>query len=402
MNHTKFFGKRPNWILQHPTMYGNAYAQAVYTHLRGMDPSLIWRSERDLAKSVSDQTGFSLSVSRKSLAAIKKAHFYTFSVDGKLLFPGPDSVLREQQSGYVGSQSGYTGSQSGYVGSHSDPSEQVECATREVEKVEVLVPVVTAIGDRTNVLSPITGADAHKVNEQAALILGVDPDEEVKENKTPKKRPETDEVLDHFNFIARKMGAAPVTGTQDIVMFKAHTKRALKSGLTVKSLVSMIDSYFQLDRNRQHRYPGRIFYAKEVQQKLSRNVRHVEINDEVLLWMSNDFTRTQELPWPEECDRPLQNLVFRQGMSLAYRYPDLLSQIIKKSEGDLETAETLISSAATLINLYLQAEEDSVPETLAVLRGAGIELPKDLSRKRIRKEAMTLQEAIVTAHRLNH
>jgi len=86
-------------------------------------------------------------------------------------------------------------------------------------------------------------------------------------------------------------------------------------------------------------------------------------------------------------------------MAVAYRYPDMLASIAKTSSGDAGLAEDLLTCAASLIDQCLDGEEDkSLRDRLT---GAGVVLPKDLKPNKVRREAMTLREAVLTAARLN-
>lgn len=386
-----FFGKRPNWVLKHPAIYGNAYHQAVYTHLRGMNPRLSWKSERELTGQVSTETGFGLSTCRKSYAVLKKSGLVTLSSDGFLTFEDdPTRVLRDTEGGSGCSQSGSGGSQSGYTQSHFTPSDLPVCDTRSVDQIEIELE-----GIGTNV--PIPFPEGNFVHEEEPVILGADTEvPEPPKGKTPNLPLQ---VYDYFNFVARKMNSVPITDVKDRVAFLAQMKRSLNSGLTVQSLMGMIDRFFQYDRNRQHRYPWKIFVMKETQQKLLSTATAVRIEDEVLDWIGRDFSRSQPLPWDESFDEFFQTLVQRRGMVLAYRYPDLLSQIAKVASGDRTLAQNLVSSASSLITNYLN--DNTADDELAELKNAGITLPTDLSPRRIRKEALTLQEAVLTASRRN-
>lgn len=388
----EFFGKRPNWILDHPEMRGNAYNQSVYTHLRGLSPYTKWRSERELARAVSTETGFTEAACRKALATLKKCAFYSINDDGKLSFGDREVVMgvailamgvAKVDTGVA--TTGYRGSQSGYVGSQDSQQAQ---GIQPYRDIDVLVETLEGKGTNVPLPSPEGGA---------RLILGADPEEENEMNKVIVNKPL--QVFDYFNFVARKYGAVPVTDTKDRVAFLSQVKRSIQRGMNVRDIMRMIDAFFQFDRHREHRSPWKVFFTNEVQRTLMAVGGGVESNDPILDWISNDFQRTEELPWDESFDAIFQRLVHHSGMSVAYRYPDVLASIAKISSGDDVLAESLLTCAASLIDQYLNGEEDKV------LRGricdAGVLLPKDLKPNKVRREAMTLREAVLTTARLN-
>lgn len=390
MTTPEYFGKRPNWILKHPTMRGNAYAQAIYTHLRGMPPQGTWKSERALARSVSDDTGFTESVCRKTISTLKSSGFITFTACGKLEFGTEETVT----SGYPGSQIGYGGSQSGYGGSHYNTSEQELCAYREVESREILE--LEGIGTTSLYLEQA----ANDVHEGGTVILGADGNSEWEAPaKPPRKSNETLMVFDHFNFAARRTGSTPVKSPAERAAFMSQIKRLLATGHTVVSLREMIEVFFQNDRFRNHQSPWKLFCSQDIQRTLTPNAP-LRIHDEVLAWVANDFVREASLPWPEEFDTVFRTLVLRRGLAVAYRYPDLLASIAHTSHADADTAELLLATASTLIDQLLNEPHAAHLTLITQLRTAGVVLPKDLTvSKHIRKEAMTLREAVLAIPR---
>lgn len=388
----EFFGKRPNWVLQHPKMRGNPYNQSVYTHLRGLNPYTRWRSERELARAVANDTGLTESACRKSLTTLRKCLFFIIDGEGKLVFGDQEMVMGVAKvvtpvatvatpvtnSGYPHSQIGYPGNQDSHTGQGFPP----------YREIEILIDPLQDRGTYVPLSSP---------EEEDPVILGADPEEENVNVKPNLNAPL--QVFDHFNFIARKMGANPVTDVKDRVAFLAQVKRSFRRGLTAKDLTGMIDAFFQFDRNRNHRSPWKVFWTSDIQRSLMAEGGAVNTDDPVLKWISNDFFRTESLPWPAEFDDSFRTLVHLTGMSVAYRYPDMLANIARISSGDTDLAERMLSCAASLIEQCLHGEDDgSLRETLSC---SGVQLPKDLKPKKVRKESMTLREAVLTAARLN-
>lgn len=389
----EFFGKRPNWVLHHPEMRGNPYNQSVYTHLRGMNPYTRWKSERELARVVSNDTGLTEAACRKALAALRKCMFYIIDGEGKLVFGDQELVMGVAKvvtpvatvvtpvasTGYPGSQIGYPGSQHSHTGQGFPP----------YREIEILVDPIKERGTYVPLSSP---------EEGRPVILGADPEREEPSKKKAAPN-ETQKVFDHFNFMARKMGANPVVDVKDVSAFKAHTKRSLGRGLTAKDLTSMIDAFFQFDRNRNHRSPWKVFWTANVQRTLMAEGGSVRTDDPIMDWISNDFSRTGHLPWEPSFDDDFRTLVHLTGMSVAYRYPDLLANIARISAGDTALAEKMLFCAASLIDQCLHGEDDrTLRETLSC---SGVQLPKDLNPKKVRKESMTLREAVLTAMRHN-
>lgn len=383
----EFFGKRPNWILRHPEMRGNPYAQSVYTHLRGMNPYIRWKSERELARAVATDTGFTESTCRKTLTTLRKCLFFIIDGDGKLVFGDEEMVMGVAKVDTPVTTTGYPGSQNGYPGSQHSHVGQGFPLYREIE---ILVETVKERGTYVPLSSP---------EEDSILILGADP-ETPKETKVHNKPlNEVQQVFDHFNLVARRVGAAPVAGANDASAFKAQVKRSLNRGLSVRDITGMIDGFFQFDRNREHRSPWKLFWSSDVQRKMLAVGGIVKSSDPVMNWISNDFCRTEDLPWSDLFDDSFRSLVHRTGMSVAYRYPDLLANIARISAGDTALAEQMLLCASSLIDHCLHGEDDkSLRETLTV---SGVEVPKDLKPKKVRRESMTLREAVLTAIRHN-
>lgn len=228
------------------------------------------------------------------------------------------------------------------------------------------------------------------------MILGADPHHEQDTNH--RKPNQAQQVFDYFNFVARKNGANPVTDVKDRVAFLSHAKRSINHGTTVANLMEMTNRFFQFDRNREHRAPWKLFWTKDTQTKLMSENEDQTIGDPVLNWIGNDFCRTGDLPWSDIFDEEFRTMVHHTGMSVAYRYPDLLANIARISSGNTALAERMLVFAASLIEQCLHGNDDR--ELRSVLTDSGVTLPNDLKPKRVRREAMTLREAVIIASRI--
>lgn len=232
------------------------------------------------------------------------------------------------------------------------------------------------------------------------MILGADidtpPSPEVPRKKTKAVSP-TQDILDYWNFTARRVGATPVTKQQDRIIFLAQAKRTLAGGVTPFGMKSMIADFFQRDSHRDHRAPHLVFFSKDIQRTLMSG-RHVDIDDVVLGWVASGFTDYKTLPWSEEFCNDFQNVVLRRGLSVVYRYPDLVASIARAARGDIVLARTLITDAATLLDEGLNGQAKESDRICAKFASTGVTLPPDLAKgKPSRTEASSLQEAVLVA-----
>lgn len=391
------FGKRPNWILTHEVMRGNAYNQAIYTHLRGMNPYMRWRSVRFLAENIAQETGFTESVCRKALTALKSAGFFTLNDSGAILFGSQRAVKALTKPGYTGNQSGYTGSQSGYTGNQTTTSEQgflEHIDNRDIEKVVV----ETHNGTGTNVPVPFlkTANDVHFQTEED-VILGADPSPPSPPQRTAPKKPSTKDIIHFFNYAATRAHAPTITTQEDIIVFSSQIKKALSAGHTLESLREMIHAFFQFDRHKEHPCPWKVFLSDKVFSELQSSVAGISVEDPVLRWIHEDFRRTDPLPWGEDFDELFESAVYRRGMSLLFRYADLVASVAIASGGEIELAKDLLDTASTALSSHLNGE--SATGELALLQQQGVVIPHDFSRSKIRKECKTVQESVLMALR---
>lgn len=248
----------------------------------------------------------------------------------------------------------------------------------------------------------------YKVNKAeddtfSPVILGADPDtppEPAKRSRRDKKPPAPSvDLLQYWNFIARRYGVRPLVAHTDCRIFQRHVNRLLAAGLTPFAMKSMISDFFQLDRNREHRTPHFVFFSAEVQRSLVPMTRAVAVSDPVLGWMASGFTDTGTLPWSEEFCGAFQNVALRRGLSLMYRYPEVLASIALVADGDIERAKELITEASALLAARLSGAAEECRQHSAILNDNGVILPPDLAtgRRSLREEAASLQEAILAS-----
>lgn len=386
MRHTDdHFAKRPNWILRHPVMRGNPYNQAVYTHLRGLNPYTRWRSVRQLCAHIAEETGFTESSCRKAMTALSSAGFVLLQDDGVLKFGEQSDCGVATQVAKVDTPVAKMATQVATLPPVSRDDARID--NREIDRDSSSGTSVPLL------LLKIVGENSvHKVKGRKNMILGADP-----HATATAPPPSSREVLRIFNTEARRVGANPVKSQDEIIKFSSLAKRALQSGHSQKSLTEMILTFFQFDRNREHPCPWRVFFSTEVFNKLQTDVVGITISDPLLNWIYSDFSHSPELPWDADFNETFQTLVYRRGVSLTYRYADLTAEVARTAHGDVQLAETLITAAAQVLHEYLSGND--AEHHLAILKSHGVLLPKDFSKTRVRKEASTMQEAVLIAFR---
>lgn len=232
------------------------------------------------------------------------------------------------------------------------------------------------------------------------VILGSDPTSPVRDEspRTKKKAisPAVD-ILEFWNLTARRLGATPVINQKDRIIFLTQAKRLIAGGLTGFSLKSMISDFFQRDSHREHRTPHLVFFSKDIQRTLMSG-RDVVVDDEVMGWVAGGFGHGDKLPWSEEFCHAFQSIVLRRGLAVVYRYPELVTSIARAADGNIDTAKTLVTQAAALVDAHLNGSIEESARISATLTGGGVILPPDLAAGRMsRQEASTLQEAVLVA-----
>lgn len=232
------------------------------------------------------------------------------------------------------------------------------------------------------------------------MILGADIDRSPSPEVPPKKSKAvspTLDVLDYWNFIARRVGAVPVSKQQDRIIFLTQVKRILAGGVTPFGIKSMIADFFQRDSHREHRAPHMVFFSKDVQRTFMSG-RDIHVDDDVLSWVASGFVESTSVPWSDDFCREFQNMVLRRGLSVVYRYPDLVASIARVASGDIALAKRLVSDAATLLDEGLAGRCIESDRICANFTSLGVILPTDLaSGSPSRTEASSLQEAVLVA-----
>jgi DNA-binding transcriptional ArsR family regulator len=248
--------------------------------------------------------------------------------------------------------------------------------------------------------------EVHSVNSDTVdpMILGADPDAPavsapVRTRPPKAKKPVAPSIdlLQYWNFLARRYSARPVTEVTDHRIFQSQVKRLLAKGLTAFSLRTMMSDFFQIDRHREHRTPHLVFFSTDVQRSLLPMTLAIDIDDPVLGWMASGFSDRAALSWSEEFCDSFQNVALRRGLSLMYRYPEVLASIAVVSDGDIDVARSLITDAQSLLDARLNNDSDAVSDLSTTLATSGVTLPADLTsgRRSLRDEAASLQAAVL-------
>ena len=240
--------------------------------------------------------------------------------------------------------------------------------------------------------------------EENMPIFGADPEEEHSWDETPaleKLAHDTTDVLQHFNFVARQVGATPVE-VKDRPAFRVQIKRMLKNGLTPADMNRMIEAFFNLARNTESAAPWKAFCTNSVQSSLISNVTDLVTATPILGWIADEFEHTDVLPWDEEINSRIRKMIWRRAMDLAYTYPELLAEIVvvppydASSEDDgLELLALLFLCASTLLS---EPGESSAVEQL---QAHGVNVPQDLlGHGTLRKPTTSLRQSVATYQQL--
>ena len=234
--------------------------------------------------------------------------------------------------------------------------------------------------------------------EEFMPIFGADPDDTRDWDETPaleKLSHDTTDVLQHFNFVARQVGATPVA-VKDRPAFRIQIKRLLKNGVTPADLQRMIEKFFTFSRNVESSTPWKYFCTNSVQASLLASTTEIVAISPILGWIADEFEYTDVLPWDEEINSRIRKLIWRRAMDLAYTYPELLADIVVIPAYDAsaqpdgtEHLSMLLLCASTLLS------EPGDASAVEYLTAHGVNVPSELmERGTLRKPTASLRQAV--------
>jgi len=241
------------------------------------------------------------------------------------------------------------------------------------------------------------------------MILGADPDEvKSKVSKSEVKRKPRPEINDLASYFVYHPGSvmSHSYNQQDMQALRRHLRLLFDGGLTRASVKKMIDQFFVNYKSSSFDSPVYMFASKSVQASLM-SMAGIQLDtqtDPVLLFMNNDFNRDGlTLPWAEDMDERLKDIVILHAMDICYRYPELVADVIKQFSNDFEdhAFKSSLDSLTSLIRWYT-GEEDGDPKTIRYSLSS-LNLPKELqgnNRASIRPASDTIASAIYTYRRM--
>lgn len=228
--------------------------------------------------------------------------------------------------------------------------------------------------------------------------FGADPDNDRPWDETvalKKITSEISQVLDHFELTARRVGGK-TTPVSERPAFRAQIKRLINAGVKVSDLTKMTEEFFALSRNMESASPWKTFCSRDVQNSMMSKLTGISQESPILSWVADDLEHGNDLPWDEGTNQKMQKIIWRRGMDVAYRYPELLVCIAEVSFEDIAVFDTLIQSASFLITNCTTMIDNDLAPVRSILTDAGIVIPEDiLARKNLRELAPSLKQAVV-------
>lgn len=227
-------------------------------------------------------------------------------------------------------------------------------------------------------------------------VFGADPDSEGSEweDVPVQQRYVSKPVKDLTNYFAyhRNMRMSQRFSDSDRSMLNILFSRRLKQGFSPDSLRSLIDRFYQLPES-QADYPAPMFCKSDVQSNLIDDAKVVH-RDATLNWLLEGMPNTFSHDIAPGVIRKYITLYSDQSM---LRYPDVISEIIKRNT-DSESLEEQLIALESLIEWNLGSTDYSVTELHATL--SGVPLPTELrskvrSPKSLRKQHRTVAEAVI-------
>ena len=244
----------------------------------------------------------------------------------------------------------------------------------------------------------LCGLRPKKQQGEPMPTFGADPDNDRPWDETialKKTTSEISQVLDHFELTARRVGGK-TTPVGERPAFRAQIKRLINAGVKVSDLTKMTEEFFTLSRNMESASPWKTFCSREVQISMMSKMTGVSQKSPILGWVSDDFEHGEDLPWGDGVNQKMQKIIWRRGMDVAYRYPELLVNIAEVSFDDMPMFDTLIQSASFLLTNCTTMLDNDLEPVRNILVDAGVEIPADvIARKNLRELAPSLKQAVV-------
>lgn len=357
--------------------------------LLGTSKETVKRSLKWLA----DHQVISVIERRKSSNNVYKIHYVQKVVVSKMTPPGvkndptPGSKMTPLNEG-------------GGVKNDPPKTDESPASTAEIETLRIIPILESGIE-----LVKRVASDDGKVGD---MIFGADPEEQkVSEFEGPKKRkprPEINDLASYFVYHPGSVMSHTYT-TTDVQALRRHLRLLFDGGLTRESIRKMIDQFF-VNYKSSSESPVYMFASKSVQTSLM-SMTGIQLDtqtDPVLMFMVNDFNRDGlSLPWAEELDDRLKDIIIMHAMDICYRYPELIAEAIKVFSDDFTNRDFLVSlDALTSLIRWYTGEEDGDPKEIRYSLSF-LNLPQELQddrRSSIRPASSTIASAIYTYRRM--
>lgn len=239
------------------------------------------------------------------------------------------------------------------------------------------------------------------------VIFGSDEDYVDTEGAPPKKKkPNINSLVSHF--VNHRQAALTRSYSAKELTILRSTMRTLKdSGLTDFTIMQMISKFYSVTRWRESEHSVLLFAKKDIQKQLLSEIDSaVDTDDQVLQLMLNDFSRGElELPWDRKHDQALKRTVIMRGTDICYRYPEVVSELVRKYPGDFNNANfvSTLTALNSLVRIITGEESGEVTEVLEDL--GDVVLPEELkggTATLLRPLASSLVEAVYNYRRKSH
>ncbi len=239
------------------------------------------------------------------------------------------------------------------------------------------------------------------------MIFGSDEEYVDTESSPPKKKKHNiNSLVSHF-VNHRQAAMTRSYSAKEMTILRATMKTLKDSGLTDFTIMQMISKFYSVTRWRESEHSVLLFAKKDIQKQLLSDIdSSVDTDDSVLQLMLNDFDRGQlNLPWEKKQDVVLKRAIIMRATDICYRYPEVVSDLVRKYPGDFNNAN-FVGTLTTLNSLVRVIAGEESGELNQVLQNLdGLALPEELingTNTLLRPLATSLVEAVYNYRRKSH